>query len=196
MIELPGQRLGRAAVRACRDPLTATSSRSCRQSQWTADAPTILTCFAFSEQLIPSLSMGIPIPLSGAAAPGFAANGVGAVGVKIFFSISGYLVAFEPGCATPTAAALFLAAHRPDIPGAHYRRIGLAFVLGPALTTLPLSAYFSNRAILQYLWSAALNIHYVLPGVFADNTYRSAVNGSLWSIPAECLMYLRGLRRS
>src|SRR5579871_1464824 len=36
---------------------------------------------------------GHAYPLTGTVIPGFAANGVATIGVKIFFSISGYLVA-------------------------------------------------------------------------------------------------------
>lgn len=38
---------------------------------------------------------GHAYPIAGAASPGFAANGVATIGVKIFFSIRGYLVALS-----------------------------------------------------------------------------------------------------
>ncbi|MGH8033004.1 MAG: acyltransferase family protein, partial [Luteimonas sp.] len=39
-------------------------------------------------------------------------------------------------------------------------------------------------------FNAALYPAYALPGVFANNVYPAAVNGSLWSLPVEFLMYL------
>ncbi len=33
-------------------------------------------------------------------------------------------------------------------------------------------------------------VNYTLPGVFENNIYPNAVNGSLWTLPAEVLMYV------
>jgi peptidoglycan/LPS O-acetylase OafA/YrhL len=40
------------------------------------------------------------------------------------------------------------------------------------------------------LKNIALYINYYLPGLFESNVYPGAVNGSLWSLPAEFVMYL------
>jgi peptidoglycan/LPS O-acetylase OafA/YrhL len=64
------------------------------------------------------------------------------------------------------------------------------FVLGPLLTSLPLSEYFSNLHTRAYFSNIALYISYYLPGVFEQNRVVNAVNGSLWSLPAEFSMYL------
>ena len=63
-------------------------------------------------------------------------------------------------------------------------------VLGPAFTTLSLGAYFSDRGTLLYLprnltlkW-----LQYDLPGVFLNNPYPAAVNGSLWTLFYEAFV--------
>ena len=58
------------------------------------------------------------------------------------------------------------------------------------MTTLPLSVYFASRSLALYLQNIVLYINYTLPGVFDHNVYPSAVNGSLWSLPAEFFLYL------
>ena len=64
------------------------------------------------------------------------------------------------------------------------------FVLGPALTTVPLADYLRNPVTYLYLLNIVLFPVYSLPGVFADNTFPNAVNGSLWSLPLEFALYL------
>jgi peptidoglycan/LPS O-acetylase OafA/YrhL len=64
------------------------------------------------------------------------------------------------------------------------------FVLGPLLTALPLKEYFKNHTTYLYLNNVYLTcIYYSLPGVFAHNPWPNAVNGSLWTLPIEILMY-------
>jgi peptidoglycan/LPS O-acetylase OafA/YrhL len=62
-------------------------------------------------------------------------------------------------------------------------------VLGPSVTTLPLRDYFSHSLTWDYLHNILLQIRFSLPGVFADNTFPNAVNGSLWTIPIEVSCY-------
>jgi peptidoglycan/LPS O-acetylase OafA/YrhL len=66
------------------------------------------------------------------------------------------------------------------------------FGLGPFLTSWPLSAYLTDAGTYGYLLKCATlvsGVWYNLPGVFADNPFKSAVNGSLWSLPYEIRMY-------
>ncbi|HEX6346320.1 acyltransferase [Umezawaea sp.] len=67
-----------------------------------------------------------------------------------------------------------------------------ALVLGPLLTTLPTGAYFRHPATWSYLYDNLLIFpqRYALPGVFTENPYPNAVNGSLWSLAIEVLGYL------
>lgn len=63
-------------------------------------------------------------------------------------------------------------------------------MLGPLLTTLSLREYFTNTHTWGYLQNIALHIVFYLPGVFENNHIANAVNGSLWSLPIEFLMYI------
>jgi peptidoglycan/LPS O-acetylase OafA/YrhL len=132
---------------------------------------------------------GHSYPLTGHAAPGFADNGVATIGVKIFFVISGYLVALS-WLRDPDPFRFMLRRCLRIFPALSVVVILSIVVLGPLMTTLPLSAYFRNPQTLFYLTNIALYINYGLPGVFDRNIYPSAINGSLWSLPAEFLMYL------
>ncbi len=64
------------------------------------------------------------------------------------------------------------------------------FVLGPLFTTLSIRDYFSNQHTFGYMRNIALYIVYYLPGVFSENRVPNAVNGSLWSLPVESVMYI------
>jgi len=67
-------------------------------------------------------------------------------------------------------------------------------VMGPLLTELKLKDYFFNRETLGFARNAVLFPNrFDLPGVFEQYDLgdpRSAVNGSLWSLPLEFIMYM------
>jgi len=65
-----------------------------------------------------------------------------------------------------------------------------AFVLGPLVTNLSASDYFRAGETAHYFKTLLLNIKYYLPGVFINNPYPRAVNGSLWTIPVEVHWYV------
>ncbi|MCI0466590.1 MAG: acyltransferase [Beijerinckiaceae bacterium] len=65
-----------------------------------------------------------------------------------------------------------------------------AVLIGAAVTTLPLTQYFSDPLFLLYLRNALGDIHFYLPGVFADTPWRGMVNFQLWTVPFELLCYL------
>jgi peptidoglycan/LPS O-acetylase OafA/YrhL len=132
---------------------------------------------------------GHAYPLTGAVSPGFAVNAVGTIGVKIFFSISGYLVALS-WLRDPNLPRFLLRRSLRIFPALIVVVVLSAFVLGPVVTRLPLAAYFRSHHTYTYLQNIALHIDYFLPGVFPNNIYPIAVNGSLWSLPAEFAMYL------
>ena len=66
-----------------------------------------------------------------------------------------------------------------------------AFVLGPVVTSVRLGTYASSWETWAYPWRLVLMVPFgaQLPGVFDDNLYAGAVNGSLWSLPLEVLAY-------
>jgi peptidoglycan/LPS O-acetylase OafA/YrhL len=63
-------------------------------------------------------------------------------------------------------------------------------VFGPILSALSVSGYFASSETWGYLSTALLVIRRGLPGVFSDNPYPFAVNGSLWTLPVEFLCYV------
>jgi peptidoglycan/LPS O-acetylase OafA/YrhL len=111
----------------------------------------------------------------------------GAFAVDVFFAISGFLVAasFERN-----GWRDFLVARALRIYPALIVCIALtAFILGPALTTD--AQYWRDATTWRYLWANATlwRAEFWLPGVF-DALPRTAVNGSLWTLPIEGRLYL------
>lgn len=118
---------------------------------------------------------------------GFTSLGGGAV--IIFFVISGYLTAgslFNDSNAFRFLLKRFLRIW----PGLFFVILISIFLIGPVATKLNLKEYFSSPVLLWYAKNILLKINYVLPGVFENNPYPNAVNGSLWSIPLEVKCYL------
>src|SRR5581483_536908 len=127
--------------------------------------------------------------LTGSAPPAFLGNGVHTIGVKIFFVVSGYLVA-QSWLRDRNLVRFVCRRVLRIFPALAAVVLLTVAVLGPVMTSLPLAAYFSAPAVPLYLRNILLYINYGLPGVFLHNTYPSAVNGSLWSLPAEVSLYL------
>ena len=65
------------------------------------------------------------------------------------------------------------------------------FFVGTFFTTLGLREYFLNPATWKYFRCIILwPLHSSLPGVFESNPYPSAVNGPLWTLFPEFVLYL------
>src|ERR1700736_1823843 len=117
---------------------------------------------------------------------------LGLAGVFLFFAISGFLVtqSFEQ-----TANPLHYLAKRAlrIFPSLFIITLVSAFVLGPPLTPLPLGAYLSRPEPYQYVVGNTLldqTVH-ELPGVsFVANPVGLEINGSLWTLRCEFVMYL------
>jgi peptidoglycan/LPS O-acetylase OafA/YrhL len=112
----------------------------------------------------------------------------GGIGVAIFFVISGYLVS---GSVERRSTADYLASRALRImPALALVTCFEVLVIGPAFTTLSLPAYFSNIATWGHLANPLIyGINFWLPGTF-KNLPNIAVNGSLWTLPIECGLYL------
>lgn len=69
--------------------------------------------------------------------------------------------------------------------------LGMALVVGPLVTSLPVRAYFAEHGTWAYVVDNAglLTLQHHLPGVFASNPWPGAVNGALWTLPMELLAY-------
>ncbi len=115
---------------------------------------------------------------------------IGAWGVFIFFSISGYLVA-QSFDLDPSPLRFATKRFLRIWPGLCVVVLLSVFVLGPAISTLPLSDYFTAAGTWAYLKTLSLfKLSVTLPGVFENNPYPRAVNGSLWTIPIEVTWYI------
>jgi len=123
-------------------------------------------------------------------APGlFSFQSMGGIGVLIFFSISGYLVA-QSWDRDPSVPR-FLARRVIRIwPGLIMVTLLAAFLLGPLASSLPMAAYFHAPEFRGYFATLEMRIQFDLPGVFKDNPWGSAVNGSLWTLPLEVRWYV------
>ncbi len=115
----------------------------------------------------------------------------GAVAVDLFFITSGLLV----------TKSLF---DRKDIvffvwsrvlrifPGLIVAVLFCVYVVGTYYTTLPIDEYFNHPETYKFLRRNVIlfnNVYFNLPGVFENNPWKNAVNGSLWTLPAEIKMY-------
>jgi len=127
--------------------------------------------------------------LTGEVGPAFAGVNVATTGVKIFFVVSGYLVA-QSWLRDPHPGR-FLHRRLLRIMPALVAVVALTtFVLGPMITRLPVSAYFADQRTWLYLANVAFYPADELPDVFAANIAPEEVNGSLWSLAPEMSMYL------
>lgn len=116
---------------------------------------------------------------------------MGSIAVDIFFITSGFLV--TASLLTRQSAIDFIWARALRIFPALLVMLFLSvFVIGVIFTSLPIHIYLANSEIYIYLLKCSTliaGVSYKLPGVFVDNPYKDAVNGSLWTLPYEVRMY-------
>jgi peptidoglycan/LPS O-acetylase OafA/YrhL len=120
---------------------------------------------------------------------GFVGNSVSTLAVKIFFVISGYLLC-ESWMRDSNPIRYALRRYFRIMPGLILLVLISMFIVGPIFTTLSINNYITDPNLKLYLSNIFLYITYSLPGVFNTNIYPNAVNGSLWSLPVEVLMYI------
>lgn len=114
----------------------------------------------------------------------------GNLAVAAFFIISGFLVSASYENSTGLFAYLKKRVFR-IFPGFFAVLVLSALVLGPLVTTLPLSQYFTNYQTRCYIRGVFMHpLYWNLPGVFEQNLYGSSVNGSLWTIPYQFGFYI------
>jgi peptidoglycan/LPS O-acetylase OafA/YrhL len=134
-------------------------------------------------------------PLVGADRPDpyAAAIGIdtlGGVGVTIFFTLSGYLVAQSYSRSSNVLDFIWRRVRR-IYPALIACVLVCALVLGPLVTRLSLREYFSHPLFSAYLETmSGWSIKFALPGVFENTQIKLAVNGSLWSLPYEIACYI------
>jgi peptidoglycan/LPS O-acetylase OafA/YrhL len=117
---------------------------------------------------------------------------LGHLGVFMFFVISGFLVT-ESYEATGEPLRFLAKRALRIFPGLFAALLVTAFVIGPIVTTLPLAEYFARDQVYAYVDGNTLlnTTTHELPGVLmVDNPVGLEVNGSLWTLRYEFMMYL------
>lgn len=116
---------------------------------------------------------------------------MGSIAVDVFFITSGFLV--TSSLLNRQSIIEFIWARVLRIFPALLMMLFLTvFVLGVLFTSLPTPTYLSLSKTYFYLAKCAtlfMGVANKLPGVFDSNPYKSAVNGSLWTMPHEVRMY-------
>lgn len=116
---------------------------------------------------------------------------MGSIAVDVFFITSGFLVTSSLLNRQSTIEFVWARVLR-IFPALLAMLLLTVFALGVFFTSLPISAYLSLPMTYIYLAKGAtlfMGVAYNLPGVFDSNPYKSAVNGSLWTMPHEVRMY-------
>ena len=133
-----------------------------------------------------AMGNGFPEPLSNSLGTSW-----GSIAVDIFFIASGFFIAAS--FSLKSSFKSFLMARILRIyPALIITTLLTVFVLGPIFSSLALVEYFTQGQTYQYLVkniTLITGVEYYLPGVFTDNPYKQAVNGSLWTLPYEIKMY-------
>jgi peptidoglycan/LPS O-acetylase OafA/YrhL len=113
----------------------------------------------------------------------------GELAVAIFFVISGFLIT-QSFDRSKNPINYFKARSLRIFPGLIFCVLLSIFILGPILTNLSLKDYFTNRETYDYLKTITLYwMQYDLPGLFPENIWPGAVNGSLWTLWYEFFFY-------
>ncbi len=117
---------------------------------------------------------------------------LGVVGVFVFFVISGFLVtmSFEE---TASAPRFLLKRALRIYPAFIVCLLVSALALGPLVSALPAADYFRQPDTWRYVaWNLLMDADQnSLPGVwFSGFSAGSVVDGPLWTLPCEILMYL------
>ncbi|HAR99500.1 MAG: Acetyltransferase [Candidatus Moranbacteria bacterium GW2011_GWC2_37_73] len=119
---------------------------------------------------------------------------ISAIGVNIFFIISGFLI--TKSWLDNTDIAFFIKKRFLRIyPGLIFAGLFTVLIIGPITTLLSIGTYFQQPNTFTYIINIfSLNLIDItankLPGVFALNSLPYIVNASLWTIPIEIGCYL------
>lgn len=127
--------------------------------------------------------------LTGQTPPMFMWESIHGFGVAVFFVIGGYLIT-QSWMRRPIFKEYIVKRVFRIFPALIVCVALTVFVVGPLVTSISVKEYFSSPLTWKYLLNGVLYINHLLPGVFENNIASSAVNGSLWCLPVEFLMYL------
>ncbi|WP_217474549.1 acyltransferase family protein [Stutzerimonas stutzeri] len=110
------------------------------------------------------------------------------IAVNLFFAMSGFLIAASW---MNSRNVLNFAAKRAlrIFPALCVSVLLTVLIVGPLVTGLPLKDYLLHSQTARFLGNMALVTHFHLPEVFTTNPFPDTVNGSVWTLPYEVLMY-------
>ncbi len=110
------------------------------------------------------------------------------IAVNLFFVMSGFLIAAS--WLNSHSLLDFVAKRALRIfPALAVSTLVTVLVIGPLATGLPLGDYLLNTQTVRYLSNVALVTQFHLPAVFSHNPFPDTVNGSVWTLPYEVMMY-------
>lgn len=115
----------------------------------------------------------------------------GFIGLTIFFSISGYLIA-KSALRSPGVVNYLWKRFLRIQPLLFIVCLLSVFLVGPFFTELTLHNYFFNINTWTYFRNImpAFGLQFTLPGVFQHNIEESGINGSLWTLIVEERLYI------
>lgn len=114
----------------------------------------------------------------------------GGMGVYIFFIVSGFLIT-KSWLNHPNILTYFRNRTLRIFPALIPAVLFTTFFIGPLVTTIDIKNYLTHPQTWEYMKNIFLfPIRFYLPGVFENNPYPNAVNGSLWTLPVEFFMYI------
>ncbi len=113
----------------------------------------------------------------------------GSLGVCILFLFSGFFIT-KSVLHKQSARAFFMARIFRLFPPLIVVVLACVFILGPLMTELPISTYFSSSQTWKYLANICFVPVHELPGVFLQNPYDATVNGVLWTLLVEVFCYI------
>jgi len=109
--------------------------------------------------------------------------------LPMFFALSGFLVAGSLARSRTIRSFLWMRVIR-IYPALTVEVLLSALIIGPLLTTVPLSEYFSSNIFFRYILNITGHISFDLPGVFLANPHPRTVNAQLWTVPFELYCYI------
>jgi len=114
----------------------------------------------------------------------------GALGVKIFFVISGFLV--TKSWQQRSRLLPFMSARALRIYPALILATLFTVALAGVSTSLTWSAFLTDPITRDFVWHTASgwSLRDELPGAFVANPFPRSVNGSLWTLPVEIRLYI------
>lgn len=112
-------------------------------------------------------------------------------GVHAFFILSGMLL-MRSLMTRPDALRFVVARIMRYVPGIFVAALSAALVVGPLVTTLPLSGYFGSGALASFVAAVTTlyDVNATLPGVFTDAAEPGILFVPLWTIHYELVFAL------